>query len=55
MESAHLATIVNFTGGFGETLRTQVAKFAPHGDRFLVFANVDWSQIDRPDFGTVGR
>jgi len=51
MESANLATIVNFTGGFGETLRTQVAKFAPHGDRFLVFANVDWSQIDRPDFG----
>ena len=51
MESANLATIVNFTGGFGETLRTQVAKFAPHGDRFVVFANVDWSQIDRPDFG----
>jgi predicted TIM-barrel fold metal-dependent hydrolase len=51
MEATNLAMIVNFTGGFGETLRAQVAKFAPHRDRFLVFANIDWSQIDRPDFG----
>jgi predicted TIM-barrel fold metal-dependent hydrolase len=52
MDATNLTMIVNFTGGFGETLRAQVARFAPHRDRFLVFANIDWSQIDRPDFGT---
>ncbi len=51
MAATNVATVVNFTGGSGDTLRAQVAKFAPHRDRFLVFANVDWSQIDRPDFG----
>jgi predicted TIM-barrel fold metal-dependent hydrolase len=51
MDGTNLATIVNFTGGFGETLRAQLAKFTPHGDRFPVFANIDWSQIDRQDFG----
>ncbi|MPY91179.1 MAG: amidohydrolase family protein [Luteitalea sp.] len=51
MDACNVAVIVNFTGGFGETLQAQVAKFARHADRFLVFANVNWDGIDEPDFG----
>jgi uncharacterized protein len=49
MEACNLAVIVNFTGGFGETFKQQVAKFS--SDRFIVFANIDWSRIDEPEFG----
>lgn len=51
MDASNVAMVINFTGGFGETLKEQVAKVAAHPDRFLVFANIDWSRIDEPDFG----
>lgn len=51
MEACNISMIVNFTGGSGETLRTQVAKLAPYPRRFLVFANVNWEGIGEPGFG----
>jgi uncharacterized protein len=51
MEATNLETIVNFSGGFGEALQANVAKFAPYGERFVTFANVQWNRIDEPDFG----
>jgi predicted TIM-barrel fold metal-dependent hydrolase len=51
MAATNLETIVNFSGGSGEALEANVAKFAPYGDRFVTFANVQWNRIDEPDFG----
>jgi predicted TIM-barrel fold metal-dependent hydrolase len=51
MDATNVATIVNLTGGSGNQLRAQVARLAPHGDRFVVFANVDFARIDEPGFG----
>ncbi len=51
MDACNVERIVNFTGGFGETLKTQVAKFSAHASRVVVFANIDWSRIDDPKFG----
>jgi uncharacterized protein len=51
MKATNVETIVNFSGGSGERLQAQVERFKPHGDRFLVFANVDFRRIDEPDFG----
>lgn len=51
MDACNVARIVNFTGGFGDTLKTQMAKFAAHPTRFVVFANIDWSRIDEAAFG----
>jgi len=37
--------------GFGEGLARYVQAFAPYGDRFIVFGNVDWRRVNEPDFG----
>ena len=51
MDSIGLRTMVNLSGGSGERLAAQVrnadAKFP---GRFVVFANVDFSRINEPDF-----
>jgi predicted TIM-barrel fold metal-dependent hydrolase len=51
MAASNIETVVNFSGGSGNRLRAQIERFAPHGDKVLVFANVDFRRIDEPDFG----
>ncbi len=51
MTSSNIETVVNFSGGSGDRLRAQVERVAAHGDKVLVFANVDFRSIDEPDFG----
>lgn len=52
MDSINLQIMVNLSGGSGERLREAVAfarQAAP--GRFAVFANLDFSGIDEPDYG----
>lgn len=52
MDRLNLAVGVNLSGGSGERLAGQIAAFeAAYPGRFVVFANVDFSQIDDPEFG----
>jgi uncharacterized protein len=51
MDRMGLRTMVNLSGGSGERLAAQVRNArARHPGRFVVFANVDWSRINEPDF-----
>ena len=53
MDDLGVAKAVNLSGGYGRELHEMLVRFtgaAP--DRLLVFANIDWSRIDEPDFGT---
>src|SRR5690606_7149528 len=53
MDALNMAVMVNLSGGSGETLRKNVEtteRYAP--GRFVHFANIDFSTIDDPDFGT---
>ncbi len=52
MDSLNLRIMVNLSGGFGERLKNAVdfARKAAPG-RFAVFANLDFSNIDDPDYG----
>ncbi len=53
MDAMNMAVMVNLSGGSGERLKQGIAQFeGPHRDRFVVFANVDLSTLDDPDFGT---
>ena len=53
MDRMGLQTMVNLSGGSGDRLTAQArnarAKFP---GRFVVFANIDWSKINEPDFAT---
>ena len=52
MDRCNLQTIVILTGGWGERLQAVVDRMVkPYPGRFLVFAQIDWSRIDEPDFG----
>lgn len=51
MDSIGLRTMVNLSGGSGERLAAQVRNArAKHPGRFVVFANIDFSRINEPDF-----
>lgn len=53
MDSIGLRTMVNLSGGSGERLAAQVRNArAKYPGRFVVFANVDFSRINEPDFAT---
>jgi hypothetical protein len=53
MDRLGIAYAVNLSGGWGDPLDAlleRYKRFAP--DRFEVLVNIDFSEIDRPDFGT---
>ncbi len=52
MDALNLQTMVNLSGGSGERLKNGVANMkGNYPTRFLLFANVDFSKVDEPDFG----
>jgi predicted TIM-barrel fold metal-dependent hydrolase len=52
MDALNLQVLVNLSGGTSERLRTNVENMeGAYPDRFVTFANVDFSGIDDPDFG----
>lgn len=54
MDRINLAVGVNLSGGTGDRLAEQVRVFSErYPGRFVVFANVDFSDIDDPEFGTL--
>ncbi len=42
MDAHNVALCVSLDGGLGDDLDEHFAYLAPHADRFLVFANIDW-------------
>ncbi|MDX1394905.1 MAG: amidohydrolase family protein [Gemmatimonadota bacterium] len=54
MDALNLAVGVNLSGGTGDRLAQQVRVFNErYPGRFVVFANVDFSDIDDPEFGAL--
>ncbi|MDH3734146.1 MAG: amidohydrolase family protein [Gemmatimonadota bacterium] len=54
MDAINLSVGVNLSGGTGERLADQVRIFNErYPGRFVVFANVDFSDIDDPEFGAI--
>lgn len=54
MDRLNLAVGVNLSGGSGERLAAQIQAFeAAYPGRFVVFANVDFSSINDPEFGAI--
>ena len=52
MDALNMAVMVNLSGGSGETLRQNVEATDTHAPgRFVHFANVDFSNVDDPNFG----
>lgn len=51
MDKLNLQMLVNLSGGSGERLKRTVEAFPKkHPDRFVVFANIDFSDVGSPDF-----
>ncbi len=51
MDQANVKKVVILTGLWGEKLQSVLDKMVkPYPDRFVVFAQMDWSKIDDPDF-----
>jgi predicted TIM-barrel fold metal-dependent hydrolase len=51
MDGINLRIMVNLSGGYGERLKENVAILkSRYKDRFAVFANMDFSGIDDPDY-----
>ena len=52
MDELNLRVLVNLSGRYGEQLASTVKNFrGRHPDRFAVFANLDFTGIDDPDWG----
>jgi predicted TIM-barrel fold metal-dependent hydrolase len=52
MDRMGLRTMNNLSGGSGATLAAQVRNVrAKYPGRFTVFANIDWSRVNEPNFG----
>jgi predicted TIM-barrel fold metal-dependent hydrolase len=52
MDTINLRVLVNLSGGTGEQLRQTVATMkGRHADRFVVFANLSYDDIDTPGYG----
>ncbi len=53
MDALNMGLMVNLSGRSGADLRQGIASLRDrYPTRFLLFANVDFSKIDEPDFGT---
>ncbi|MCG8467113.1 MAG: amidohydrolase [Gemmatimonadetes bacterium] len=54
MDALNLAVGVNLSGGSGAWLRDQIEAFeTAYPGRFVVFANIDFQNIDDPEFGAL--
>jgi uncharacterized protein len=54
MDKLNMRVMVNLSGGAGENFRQATETFLTrHPGRFILFANVDLSRIDEPDFAAV--
>ncbi len=52
MDALNLQTMVNLSGGSGSELKSGVANMkGNYPTRFLVFANINFNNVDDPDFG----
>jgi predicted TIM-barrel fold metal-dependent hydrolase len=52
MNNTNVRTIVILTGMWGEQLQHVIDEMVkPYPGRFMVFAQLDWSRVDDPDFG----
>src|SRR5258708_25532514 len=52
MDGINLRIMVNLSGGYGDRLKQNVEILkARYKDRFVVFANLDFSNIDDADYG----
>ena len=52
MDKLGVARAVNLSGGWGDTLDQQLARFHDHApDRLLIFATLDYDGIDEPGWG----
>src|SRR6266702_2844585 len=53
MDALNLRVMVNLSGGYGEKLkRTVEAQRGRHKDRLVVFANIDFKDLDAPGYST---
>jgi predicted TIM-barrel fold metal-dependent hydrolase len=53
MDQANVKRVVILTGMWGEKLQVVLDKMVkPYPDRFVVFAQMDWSKIEDPNFST---
>ena len=51
MDQINMRIMVNLSGGYGDSLRQSVETLGPYYDkRLVVFANIDFSGIDEPDY-----
>jgi predicted TIM-barrel fold metal-dependent hydrolase len=51
MDECNVKAVVDLDGGFGETLDRHLKLLkGSYPDRFIVYARIDWSKIDDPDF-----
>jgi uncharacterized protein len=52
MDAMNMAVMINLSGGQGESLKRGIENLkGRYADRFVVFANLDFSGIDDPDYG----
>ncbi|HEY0304940.1 MAG TPA: amidohydrolase family protein [Longimicrobiales bacterium] len=52
MDEMNMKALVNLSGGWGDSLATGLRNMkGRHPTRFMVFANIDFRNIDSPDFG----
>jgi uncharacterized protein len=53
MDALNMRIMVNLSGGYGERLKTNIAALkGRYPNRFVVFANIDFTGIDEPGYGT---
>ncbi|MFW5980759.1 MAG: amidohydrolase family protein [Halanaerobiaceae bacterium] len=51
LDECNVKAVVNLDGGWGENLDRHLETFKkPYPDRFYVLANIDWSDVEKPDF-----
>ncbi len=52
MDYCEVRAIANLDGKWGDTLKKNLERYEErYPGRFFTFANVDWSEVDDPDFG----
>ena len=52
MDELNIRCAFNLDGGWGEVLQHNLLRYKkPHPNRFVIFAGVDWTEVDNPDFG----
>jgi predicted TIM-barrel fold metal-dependent hydrolase len=51
MDGLNLQVMVNLSGGYGERLKRAVENMKGHyGKRFVIFANIDFTNLDAPEY-----